>query len=590
MNMPNQQLAEILSDIALYLEMDNVAFKPQAYEKAALLLETLNEDVAEIYKKRGLKGLEDIPGVGVSIAEKIEEFLKTGRVKFYEQLKKKMPVDIEGLTSVEGLGPKMVKALYQKLKIKNLADLEKAAKSGKIRNLPRFGLKTEQNILQALQFLKRSKGRFALGKIYPIAQEIYQKLEGLKEVAAISFGGSLRRMKETIGDVDFLVCIKETRRPAAAKTMAGAVMDFFVSQPGVVKVWDKGPTKSSVRMADGFDMDIRVIPKKSYGAALQYFTGSKEHNIALRKIAIEKGFKLNEYGLFRGKKMLASRTEKDIYDALGMALMPPEIRENQGEIELSLNSPQGLPKLIGYDEIKGDLHCHSNWDGGANSVEEMAEASQEMGYQYIGISDHTKFLRIENGLDEKQLAQQRKEIDKINQRFKVYSLKFRVLQGCEANIMPDGSIDINDEALAKLDYVIAGVHSQMKMPKAQMTERIIRAMKNPNVDVISHPTGRLLKKRDEYEIEFDKILRAAKQHKVVLEINGSPWRMDLRDQNIKRAKEAGVKMIINTDSHQKDQLSFIKYGISQARRGWAEKKDIINSQPLEKLLKFFKKT
>jgi len=590
LNMPNQQLAEILSDIALYLEMDNVAFKPQAYEKAALVLETLDEDVAEIYKQKGLEGLEDIPGVGVSIAEKIEEFLKTGRVKFYEQLKKKMPVDIEGLTSVEGLGPKMVKALYQKLKIKNLADLEKAAKSGKIRNLPRFGLKTEQNILQALQFLKRSKGRFALGKIYPIAQEIYQKLEGLKEVAAISFGGSLRRMKETIGDVDFLVCIKETRRPAAAKTMAGAVMDFFVSQPGVVKVWDKGPTKSSVRMADGFDMDIRVIPKKSYGAALQYFTGSKEHNIALRKIAIEKGFKLNEYGLFRGKKMLASRTEKDIYDALGMALMPPEIRENQGEIELSLNSPQGLPKLIGYDEIKGDLHCHSNWDGGANSVEEMAEASQEMGYQYIGISDHTKFLRIENGLDEKQLAQQRKEIDKINQRFKVYSLKFRVLQGCEANIMPDGSIDINDEALAKLDYVIAGVHSQMKMPKAQMTERIIRAMKNPNVDIISHPTGRLLKKRDEYEIEFDKILRAAKQHKVVLEINGSPWRMDLRDQNIKRAKEAGVKMIINTDSHQKDQLSFIKYGISQARRGWAEKKDIINSQPLEKLLKFFKKT
>jgi len=569
----NQAIAKIFSDIALYLEMDNMPFKPQAYEKAGLVLEGLNEDVAEIYKKAGLKGLEAIPGVGKGLAEKIEEYLKTGKIRSYEQLKKKMPVDIEALTAMEGLGPKMVKLLYQKLKIKNLTDLEKAAKAGQIRGLARFGLKSEQNILQGIEFLKRDKGRFALGKIYPKVEEIYKKLAGLKEVEKISLAGSLRRMKETIGDADFLVVSKNPEK----------VMDFFVNLPGVVKVWDKGLTKSSVRMEDGLDVDARVAPAKSYGAAWQYFTGSKEHNIALRKIAIEKGLKLNEYGLFKGAKMLASKTEEDIYQALGMVLIPPEIRENQGEIELAQGNK--LPKLIGYNDIKGDLHCHSSWDGGANSIEEMAQAAQAMGYQYIGIADHTKFLRIENGLDEKQLAEQRKEIDGLNFQFSIFN--FRILQGCEANIMADGSIDIDDTALAKLDYVIAGVHSQMKMPKVQMTERIIKAMKNPNVDIISHPTGRSLGKRDEYAHDFDKILRAAKEFRVILEINSSPWRLDLKDSNIRRAKTAGVKMIINTDSHHKDHLQFMKYGLGQARRGWAEKSDIINTQPLANLLKFF---
>jgi len=574
----NQQLSKIFSDIALYLEMDSVAFKPQAYEKAALVLEALDEDVGDIYKKAGLAGLEAIEGVGASMAEKIEEYLKTGKIKYYEQLKKKMPVDVEGLTAVEGIGPKMVKLLYQKLKIKDLADLEEAAKAGKIHALPGFGLKSEQNILQGIEFLKRDKGRFALGKIYSVVEEIYKKLAGLKEVEKISLAGSLRRMKETIGDADFLVVSKKPEK----------VMDFFVDLPGVVKIWDKGLSKSSARMEGGFDMDIRVVPAKSYGAALQYFTGSKEHNIALRKIAIGKGLKLNEYGLFKGKKMLASQTEEDIYQALGMVLIPPEVRENQGEIELAQKNK--LPKLIGHNDIKGDLHCHSSWDGGADSIEEMAQAAQEMGYDYLGIADHTKFLKIENGLNEKQLVEQRKEIEKINSKLVTRNVDisiFHVLQGCEANIMPDGSIDINDTALAKLDYAIAGVHSQMKMSKSQMTERIIRAMKNPNVDIISHPTGRSLGKRDEYAHDFDKILRAAKQYNVVLEINGSPWRLDLKDSNIRRAKTAGVKMIINTDSHQKEHLQFMKYGIGQARRGWAEKSDIINSQPLEKLLKFF---
>jgi len=333
-------------------------------------------------------------------------------------------------------------------------------------------------------------------------------------------------------------------------------------------------------------MDIRVVPKKSFGAALQYFTGSKEHNIETRKIAMEKGLKLSEYGLFRGPRMVASQTEEDIYKALNMDWMPPELRENQGEIEASLKHK--LPELINYQDIRGDLHVHSDWDGGVNSIGDLAKAAQKMGYEYLGISDHTKFLKIEKGLDEKKIILRNKEIDKLNERFKVQGLRFKVLKGCEANILNDGSIDIKDEVLAQLDYVMAGIHSNLKMPRVQMTERVTRAMRNPNVDIISHPTGRLINERDEYQIDLDAIFKLAKETGTILEIDSSPKRLDLKDQNIRRAKEAGVKMIINTDTHRKDQMRFMEFGIAQARRGWAEKEDIVNYWPLEKLLKAMK--
>ena len=593
--MKNQEIAKIFYEIADYLEMEGVAFKPYAYQKAAITLETLEEDVEEIYKKGGIKALEEIPGVGESIALKIEEYLKTGRIKGYEKLKKKTPINLEEIIAVEGMGPKKAKVLYQKLGIRNLKDLEKTARAHKIASLFGFGEKTEKNILEGIAFLKRSKGRFLLGEILPKVKEVYEKFKSLKEVEKIDPAGSVRRMKETIGDVDFLVISKNPEK----------VMDFFVSLPGVIKIWGKGTTKASIRMKEGFDMDIRVVPDRSYGSALQYFTGSKEHNIATRKIAIDRGFKLSEYGLFRGSKMIAGADEKEIYQKLGMEWIPPEMRENQGEIEAA--SERKLPKIIGYKDIKGDLHCHSKWDGGANSIEEIAEAAMKMDYQYIGIADHKKFLRIEHGLDEKKLELQKKEIEKLNSKFRIRpqpisnglgrpaliqgrwrNSKFRILQGCEANILSDGLIDIKDEALKKLDFVIAGIHSNFKMEKSKMTERIIRAMKNPNVDIISHPTGRILKRRDEYQIDFDKILRVAKETGTILEINSFPERLDLNAENIRRAKEAGVKMVINTDSHHKDQLRFIEFGIAQARRGWAEKGDIINTQPLEKLLKFFK--
>jgi DNA polymerase (family 10) len=498
--------------------------------------------------------------------------LKTGRIKYYERFKKRLPLNLEEITSVEGVGPRKAKVLYKELGIRDLKTLEKAAKAHKIAPLFGFGDKTEKNILEGIKFLKRSKGRFLLGEILPKAREVHEKLAKLGEVEKVNYCGSLRRMKETIGDIDFLVISKNPKK----------VMDYFVSLPGVVRVWGKGATKASVRVREGFDMDIRVVPSRSYGAAMQYFTGSKEHNIVTRKIAIEKGLKLSEYGLFRGPKMVASATEEDIYKNLGMQWVPPEMRENQGEVEASLAGK--IPQIIGYNDIKGDLHVHSDWDGGENSIQELAAAAKAMGYQYLGIADHTKFLRIEHGLDEKKIKKRNEEIDKLNTKL----TDFKVLKGVEANILKDGSIDIKDETLEKLDFVIAGVHSNFKMSKDEMTERIIKAMRNPNVDIVSHPTGRILKKRDEYQIDFDKILQVAKETGTVLEISAWPERLDLNDQNIRRAKEAGVKMVINTDSHHEVHLKIIEFGIAQARRGWAEKKDIINCLPVKEFLSSLK--
>jgi len=570
----NQELAQIFYKIAKFLKAEDIPFKPYAYQRVAMILEGLEKDVEEIYEKGGKRELDKIPGVGKNIAEKIEEYLKTGEIKYYEKLIKKTPIDIKELTNIEGIGPKTAKVLYQKLGVRNVKDLEKAAKSNKIAPLFGFGEKTEKNILEGITFLKRSKGRFLLGEILPIAKEIEEKLKSLKEIDQISVAGSLRRKKDTIGDVDFLITTKNPNK----------VMDFFVSLPGVEKIWGKGSTKSSVRMDRGFNVDLRVVRNKSYGSALQYFTGSKEHNIATRKIAISRGLKLNEYGVFKGKKMIAGWTEKGVYKVLGLPFIEPELREDRGEIEMVLEGR--LPQLIKLEDIKGDLHCHSDWNGGKDSILEMVLAAQKLGYQYLGISDHTKFLRIENGLDEKKLSQQRKEIDKLNLKFEKQG--FRILQGAETNILRDGSLDIRDEALEKLDYVIAGVHSSFKMPRDKMTERIIRVMKNPSVKIISHPTGRILKKRDEYLIDFDKILRAAKEFKVFLEINAYPERLDLNDVNSFEAVKAGIELVINTDSHRKDQLTNMEFGIYQARRGWVKKEDVINTLPCDKLLRMIK--
>lgn len=574
--MANKQLAKIFNEMASFLNMDEIPFKPVAYRKAALSLEALNKDVSEIYNKGGLKALMEISGIGRSIAAHIEEYLKKGEIKEFEKLKKRLPLRLDELIRVEGMGPRKAKILYQKLGVANVKDLERAAKAHKIAPLFGFGEKTEKNILQGLEFLKRDKGRFLLGTILPIAREVLEKLKKIKEVEQASLAGSIRRRKETIGDVDFLVVAKDAKK----------VMDFFVSLPGVEKVWGKGGTKASVRMKDGFDMDLRIVPARSYGSALQYFTGCKDHNVATRRIAIDKGLKLSEYGLFKGAKLIAGKTEKEVYNAIGLPYIEPELREDNGEIEAGLQNK--LPRLIELKDIKGDLHCHSDWDGGHNSIEEMAKKAIDLGYEYIGISDHTKTLVIEHGLDEKKLLQENEAIKKLNEKLKKQGKKFRILHGCEANIMTDGSIDIEDEVLEKLDYVIAGIHSMHKMPKDEMTKRLIKAMKNPNVDIISHPTGRLVGSRDEIQMDFDKVLEVAKETGTILEINSSPYRLDLKDIYVRRAKEVGVKMVINTDSHQKDQMKLMEYGVGMARRGWAEKEDIVNTNSVEKLLEYFK--
>ena len=586
--MQNQEIANIFYQIAIYLEMDNIPFKPQAYEKAGFALESLSEDIKNIFQKEGEEGLKKIPGVGENIAKKIIEYFKTGKIKEYEKYYCKMPVNIGELIQVEGIGPKMIKALYKNLKITNLGDLEKAAQQGKIRKLPNFGEKTEKNILESIAFLKRSRGRFLLSEALFLAEDIIRQLKKIKEIDKISVAGSVRRMKETIGDIDLLVTVQKGEKLAAKK-----VMDAFVNLNGIIKVWDYGLTKSSVRFDKKIDVDLRVVDDYEFGSALQYFTGSKDHNIKTRKLAIEKDLKLNEYGVFKGKKLIAGKTEEEVYQTIGLPYIEPELRENTGEIEAALRQAQGkpnqLPKIIDYNEVKGDLHCHSDWDGGENSIEEMAEATRLLGYEYLGISDHTKFLRIENGLDEKQLLEQHKEIQKINSRIQNTGYRIQILHGCEANILNDGSLDIDDKVLAQLDYVIAGIHSSMKMTREEMTQRMIKAMRNPYVKIIAHPTGRLINKRDEYQLDIDKIIEVARETGIALEINSFPTRLDLKDTNIRKAIQKGVKLVINTDSHHQDHLQLMRFGIGQARRGWATKNDIINTWPIKKLLDFFKK-
>jgi len=568
--MKNQELSNIFNEIAFFLEMEGIPFKPLAYEKTAIMLENLEEDIESIYAKRGVKGFEEMPGIGTSIAQKIEEYIQTGKIDTYLRLKKKIPVNIDELSAVEGMGPKKIKILYKELGIRNVKDLEIAAKNHKIAVLFGFGKKTEENILQGIKFLKRSKGRFLLSNALPIAYSICQTLKNMKAVKDIEVAGSLRRGKETIGDIDILAISGNPQK----------TMDIFTSLPGIVKIWGKGATKSSVRFNSGIDADLRIVPERSFGAALQYFTGSVEHNVALRKIAIEKGMKLNEYGLFKGPKMIAGKNEKEIYQALGLKLINPELRENKGEIEASLKGK--LPKLIALDDIKGDLHCHSAWNGGENSIHDLAQAAMKRGYSYLGIADHTVSLHIENGLQEKDIILQGREIDRLNKNLS--RRKFKLLKGAEVNILKDGTLDVSDKTLSKLDYVIAGVHSFFKLSRTENTRRIIKAMENPYVTIISHPSGRILKKRDEYEIDFEEILKAAYRTKTILEINACPDRLDLRDVNILRAKQAGVKMIINSDAHTISQLDNMPFGISQARRGWAQRSDILNSLNFKDLL------
>ncbi len=557
--------------------MKGEKFKPRAYEKAALYIGSLNDDLGIIYKKGGIKALMQLPGIGKSIAEKLVELIQTDELTYYEQLKRQIPVDLTTLSSIEGMGPKKVKVLYEKLGITNIEELEKAIRERKVRALQGFGETSEQKILKGIEFHKKSHGgRFILGFVLNTFEDILQRLKSLDIVKNAQLAGSARRMKESIGDADFL----------ASSDKSEKVMDFFTSMPEVAYIHTKGRTKSTVRLKSGINCDLRIVPEESFGATLQYFTGSKQHNVVLRTIALHKGYKLNEYGLYdKRNKQIAGRTEESIYSRLGLPFITPELREDNGEIEAARKGR--LPKLIGYDDLKGDLQIHTSWTDGNNTITEMAQAAGKAGLEYIAITDHSRTLEIAHGLNERKLMEQQKEIKKVAHTVKQNG-GIRILTGVEVNILKDGSLDLENNILKEFDIVGAAVHSNFFLSKEEQTNRLVSTMYNPNVDILFHPTCRVIQKRQPLEIDFDKILDVSEETNTILEVDSSPERLDLQDEYLRRAIENGCKIIIDSDAHDKSHFHFLKFGISQARRGWAENKDVLNTLPLEKFLKSLK--
>ncbi|MBI4280912.1 DNA polymerase/3'-5' exonuclease PolX [Candidatus Uhrbacteria bacterium] len=568
----NLEIAKILAQTAFLYEMEGVAFRPRTYERAGQTIGDLDEEVAEIWKREGRKGLDQISGVGPGLAHHLEDILKTGTFTEYERLRKKLPVNLDELTTVEGVGPKTVKTLYEKLRIKNLVDLERAAKAGQIRSLPRFGQKAEEKILKGIEFQKKNQGRFLLGDIRPTVEALLARVKKIPGTSDAVVCGSYRRWQETVGDIDI----------QAAAQHPPAVIEAFVKFPEVAHIYGKGPTKANVRLKLGIDADLRVVPKESFGAALQYFTGDKTHNIELRKFAIKKGYKLSEYGLFRGQRRLAGASEEEVYKKLGMDCLPPEIRTASGELEAAQAGK--LPKLIPYGSLKGDLQVQTNWTDGSHSIAEMAAAAKAAGLSYIAITDHTKSLAMTHGLDEKRLAKQGREIDALNRKLK----QFRVLKGSEVNILKDGSLDLDDRALRVLDLVCVAVHSHFGMTEAEMTKRIIRALKHPLVNILFHPTGRVIGRREPYRVNIPQVLRAAKEYGVAMEVNAYPDRLDLRDAHIRDAVRLGVKLVIDSDAHHPNHFKNLDYGLAQARRGWATLGDVLNTKLVGECLKSLK--
>jgi DNA polymerase (family 10) len=573
----NSDVAKAMRDLGLLSEIaeedPNVQFRARAYYKAADTIANLSENVTDIYSKRGVKGLLEIPSVGKAIALKIEEYLNSHKIPHLEELKAKVPVSIDEIYGIEGIGPKTIKTFYEKLQIKNLADLEKAANEGKLKALPGFTEKKEQEIIKQIEFFKRGRGRFIIGEIYPLVKQIETRLQGIPSVINAIAAGSILRMKETIGDIDYLVACSDSEQ----------AIDFFVKMPEVQEILGRGQTKAFVKLANGIDADLLVVPEESWGSALQYFTGSKEHSVKLRKIAISKGLRLNEWGVFKGGKRVAGATEEGVYKALGIQWMPPEMRENTGEIELGMKWK--VPKLVEYGSLKGDLQVHSENSDGTATIEEMARGAKAFGLEYIAITDHTKSLTIAGGLEEKELLEQADMINQLNDKI---GKEFRILSSAEVNILKDGSLDISNTVLDKLDIVGAAIHSHFNLPIETQTERLIKAANNPSVDILFHPTGRLINRRAGYPVDIDRVMDVAKDTKTVLEIDAHYDRLDLKDEHVRRAIKKGVKIVIDSDAHHPIHYSLLTFGVAQARRGWAMQSDVLNTLPADKLLNALK--
>lgn len=560
--MNNLQIAQILNEIADLLEMKGVEFKPRAYRKAARSVKTLSRDIEDVYNAHELK---ELPGVGESIAEKISELIETGHLEYYENLKEEYPIDYEKLLAVEGIGPKTVKKLYKELHIKTLDDLEKAAKNHKIRELEGFGKKSEQEILENISFARSGTERKLLGYILPVAQSVAETILSLDAVKRLETAGSIRRRKPTIGDIDILVITDTPEK----------VMDFFTNMDNVKKIIVTGPSKSSVRLEEGMDCDVRVIEKKSFGSALLYFTGSKAHNVELRKIAMDKNMKLNEYGLFKDNNQIAGKNEQEVFKKLDMQYIPPEMRENRGEIESAID--KNIPDIIEYTDIRGDLQMHTKWSDGDFTIKEMAQQAKELGHEYIAITDHTGTLKIAGGLEPEDMRDQIEEISTVNEELDGIT----ILTGAEVNIDSEGNLDMTNDVLKDLDVVVASIHGGFRQSEEQLTDRILSAMKNKHVNIIAHPTGRKIHEREAYNLDLDTLFEKSKKTNTYFEINSYPNRLDLNSVNVKRAIQKGCKLVINTDAHNVEHLRYIKLGIATARRGWATKADIINTLPFK---------
>jgi DNA polymerase (family X) len=591
----NSDAAKILREIAFILQTiedrePNVIFKIRSYNRAADELENLSSDIGDIYERGKLKGLLKIPSIGKAIATKLEEYITSGRMHYYEELKKKLPIDVSEFLRLEGIGPKTIKTLYDKLGIASIPDLQNAALEGRIRRIPGFSQKKEEAILKKIEFFKKGGGRLLIGEVYPLVKRIEERLSkfyGVNQAVAV---GSFRRMKETVGDIDFVVSVRSEKDRES-------INHYFTNMPEVNQITGSGSAKSFVKLNIGINADLLVVPEESFGAALQYFTGSKEHGVGLRKLAISKELRLNEWGVFdRGGKRMAGSSEEDVYNVLGLDWIPPEMRENRGEIELAKRSTRNkgkapvLSQLIRYDELKGDLQVHSKNTDGTMSIEEMASyANERFGLSYIAISDHTKSLRLANGLDETKLMNQANTITELNDKIHENSYRnenkdFRIFSSAEVNILKDGSLDIPNNVLDKLDIVGAAIHSNFSLPVEEQTDRLIKATKNPSVDIIFHPTGRIINRREGYPVNVVKLIEAARDYNTILEIDAHYNRLDLKDEYIRMAIENDVRLVIDSDAHHPSHYAFLRFGIGQARRGWAKRSDILNTLTAKELL------
>ena len=562
--MKNRIIASMFEKISDVLEFQGeIPFKVNAYRKAARIIGDMQEDIEDVWREGRLK---DIPGIGTALAGKIEEFLTTGKMSKYEEVVSSVPTGLIELLEIQNLGPKTVALAYKKLGVENLGDLKRVIADGSLAQLPGMGQKKVGNILKGIELYERAQERISIGVALPLVEELIGELKARTKIEKIQVAGSTRRMKETVGDIDILV---ETEHGAD-------VIQTFVHLPQVTRILAAGDTKGSVIVEDRIQVDLRAIPKESYGAALQYFTGSKAHNIHLREIAKKNGLKINEYGIFRGDEKIGGAEEQDVYHALNLDWIPPEMREDRGEIDLA--AQHKLPRLIEQRDIQGDLHVHSKWSDGGATIEEIARAALAKGYRYIAISDHSKSVKYARGLEEERLLQKLEEIKAVQEKFP----ELTILAGTEVDILSDGTLDYPDEILAQLDIVIAAIHQGFKQ---QVTERMLAAMDNPYVFIVAHPTGRLISKREGYVIELDKVMKKAAETGTVLEINSYYDRLDLSDVNASRAQEMGIKLSINTDTHQLYQLDMIKLGVGVARRAWLQPEDVINTYSLEELLK-----